>query len=110
MADGPRNRRHRQTFLDRGLNELVAGIGDERRARIGNQCQRLSLADAVDHAVAHRIVRVLVIGHQRRRDAVMGEQGLRTRVSSASTASEAASMLSAAKGDVLRLPMGVATT
>ena len=66
-----------QAFLDRRLHEPVAGIRHERRARVRDQGQGLPFLNPVDHAFAHRIVGMLVIGDERRGDAVMGEQRLR---------------------------------
>ena len=76
IADGPGIGVTGRPSLDRRLDELVARIGHQGRAGIGDERQRLALADAVDHPLADGLVRMLVIGDEGRGDAVMGEQGL----------------------------------
>ena len=71
------DRGHRQPRRDRRLNEPVARVGDERRAGVRDERQRLSLAQAVDHSLAHCLAGMVVVGQERRRDAVMGKEPLR---------------------------------
>jgi hypothetical protein len=73
---GAGDRRNREPFGNGGLDQFVARVGDERRAGVGHERQRLTLAYPVDHTLANRVVRVLVIGDQRRGDAVVGKKRL----------------------------------
>ena len=72
----PRRRRELVASLDDGLDELVAGVGDQRRACVGNQRQCLPLAQLRQDQRTHLAGIVLVVGHDRRRDAVMREENL----------------------------------
>ena len=62
--------------LQRLGHQLEAGVGDQRRAGVGDQRQRRAGLEPRDEMRAHHMGVVLVIGDERRRDPVMGEQRL----------------------------------
>ncbi len=64
----------RDTGGDRFAHQLVAGIGDQRHAGVADQRDALALGQARQQLRAHARGIVLVIGLQRRPDAVEGEQ------------------------------------
>ena len=70
----PRRRRHRQVFGQRRPHQLEAGIGDERRAGVGNQRQPVTAAQRLEHGGPYPVGVVVVIGVERRSDAKPGEQ------------------------------------
>ena len=59
--------------LMRRAHELEAGIGDQRRAGIRDQCDRGAFGDAREQLRARRLRIVLVIGRERRGNAVMAQ-------------------------------------
>ena len=72
---GAGQRRHRVAGVLRGAHQLVARIGDERRAGIGHQRDRRAFgqpAQQMSGRACRRIV--VVIGRERRRDAVAVEE------------------------------------
>ena len=60
--------------LARRAHQLVAGIGNQRRAGIGDQRDRFAVGKPRQQLRPRLGGVVLVIGRQRRRDAVMLEQ------------------------------------
>ena len=78
-SDGRRSRDadDRDASVERFAHELVAGVGDERRARVRDQRDRLSGAEPRHKPRAFALGIVLVIGAERAADAEMGEQLLR---------------------------------
>ena len=64
-------------LLRQGLgHELEAGIGNQRRSGIRHEGQRRAAREPGEQMRPHDRGIVLVIGDERRRDAIMGEQGL----------------------------------
>ena len=71
---GSRQARHEVTGRDRLAHQLVAGIGDQRRAGIADDGHRLSRRQLGQHARPLALGVVLVIGAGRARNGEMGEQ------------------------------------
>ena len=70
----PRNRGDLDPGRQRFLNQLIARIGDERRAGVGDEREPRAVLEARDEMRAHHARIVLVIGDERRGYAVMREQ------------------------------------
>ena len=81
-ADGERRQQrrrarqadHRVAGGDRLAHQLVAGVGDQRRAGVADDGDRLARRQLGQHARPLALGVVLVIGPRRPRDGVVGEQ------------------------------------
>ena len=71
---GAGDRRHRGAGVLRGAHQPVARIGDQRGAGIGHQRDRAAVAEASEDFRPRRLRIVVVIGRERRLDAVAVEQ------------------------------------
>ena len=66
-----------EALLDRFRHKLIAGIGNERRARVGNQSQSLTFANASERPRASLGGVVLMIGRERPLNPVARQQRAR---------------------------------
>ena len=73
-AEGPGAAVTARPVRDRLGDQLIAGIGNERRSGVGNQRQRLPFGDPSQRARARLGGVVLVVGRERRLDPVAREQ------------------------------------
>ena len=69
----PGHAHHRDAGGARVADQLVAGVGDQRRARIGDQCNHATLHPLQQHR-AHRVGIVIVVRLHRHLRADVGEQ------------------------------------
>src|ERR1019366_5186983 len=73
-ADGPGTAPHGVPGGGAPRGEPLAGIGDERRARVGDESQRLASGEPLESLADAAVFVVAVAGHARRREAVAREE------------------------------------